>query len=600
MRRGLLYSIVSFTLILTVMVISLPSATVMAQDNLLTNGGMEQGSFGPYTGRGRPDLNVPAGWNIWLGQGSTEDGNFLNRGDKVFAFPHQGIGPEPAEGGTAMNLSGDFVQFNAAVFQSVGVAADNNVRAEVAVQLKSTGGSPQVRIGIDPNGGSDPNSPEIVWSGSIAPVDRWERIAVEATSTGDSVTVFLFATQGGPADLNRVYWDDAKLTLGGEGGSAEAAGDEGGGESPQAAPPSNIVPFVLPQGEGDDGSIIHTVQQGDTIDSIAVAYGITREQLMERNPNLQSIRFINIGQEIIIQEPVAEVTASRSERDPDATPIPGGVATEEPTDGETTTDSEDPVPIIINPDPKGLQAASDEETNELLDAVGSILGDGGNALPEDTMTDDMEETDTEMVDQMTEADEPTEVMAEATPAPTAVADAGVVVEADSLPSVDIAASTVAVCVSLFEDANQNRLREDSEILLPGGTVTLNSDGAEVASYDTDGTSEPHCFNQLDAGEYVAIVDAPEGYGLTTPNQLRLPLIAGSTLNIEFGAAPGLEAVAIPQDSGADLGNSADDVLPAESTTILDDIYEVSGIAVVVLAGVVVVSGVGATIILRRG
>ena len=211
--------------------------TVTAQDNnLITNGGMEEGEFGPYQGKGRGNLNVPVGWEIWLGQDGAE-GQYYDRGDKVYAFPHNGPDPDPYAGAASANMDGGYVQFRAAFYQTVGGTQDGqNLRAEAASWVRacnlgdaekcgsSVESGAQTRIGIDPNGGSNPMAGEIVWSEWIEPHDRWETQAVEATATGGQVTVFLYYTQGSPADINRAYWDAVSLTSGGGGGSAGEAG----------------------------------------------------------------------------------------------------------------------------------------------------------------------------------------------------------------------------------------------------------------------------------------------------------------------------------------------------------------------------------------
>lgn len=596
---------------------------IAAQDNLLTNGGLEEGTFGPYQGKGRPDLNAPAGWSIWLGQGSTD--TFMNRGDKVFGFPHRAPGPDPVEGQIAANLSGGFVQFNAALFQTVNVSPGANFRAEAASQVKACsppGGGEgfcgsdlssgaKTRIGIDPDGGTDPNAPEIVWSAWLEPHDRWDRQAVEATSTGGQITVFLYATQNQPYSNNNVWWDDVKLTGGGGGGSAPAA--------PNAAPPPTatpafvFVPFVNAQGERPDGSIIHTVQQGDTLDSIAVAYGLTRQDLIDRNPSLQSIRFLNIGQQITIRPPQptpVPTVASSSSGGIASTPVPGGVA---PDEEEAAPLPSTPTPegdVVLNNDPKGINtptpALSEADSAAVADSVSALLGNlRGNAVPRGTAVADAgsapeEEAPTEEETAAPEEEAPTE---EPTLAPTATIQPTPTVPA--VPTVDVAASTVSMCVSMFEDVNRNRLREANESLLAGGTIEILQNGTSVDSYTTDGTNEPHCFSGLEMGEYNALATAPQGYGLTTPAQLRLALTAGVALNIEFGALEGLVVAdaAPPAEAPASetLGDSAEEVLPATgAASITDTLIAMSGVIVAVLAGVVILAGVGAAILLRRG
>ena len=70
-----------------------------------------------------------------------------------------------------------------------------------------------LRVGIDPYGGADPFSPNIVWSPEQAAFDRWVEFSVQAVAQRDTVTVF---THSRPewtwARLsNDVYLDDASL-----------------------------------------------------------------------------------------------------------------------------------------------------------------------------------------------------------------------------------------------------------------------------------------------------------------------------------------------------------------------------------------------------
>ncbi|MEL7232978.1 MAG: LysM peptidoglycan-binding domain-containing protein [Chloroflexota bacterium] len=667
MRRVLV-----FTIFVLIGALALPAHA--QEENLLTNGGMEEGEFGTYQGKGRGDLTIPAGWDIWLGQGDTDQ--FYNRGDQVYAFPHTGFDPTELEGNASLNLSGGYVQFNAAIFQSVGVSPGTNLIAEATSWVRAcdlgddqvkcgsdTSSGAQTRIGIDPDGGTDPNAPEIVWSQWVDPHDIWKSQTTTATATGGTVTVFLFATQGRPTSVNDVYWDRAKLWVGGEGG-----GVDGAEAAEAAAPPPTerpaYVPFVNAQGEREDGSIVHRVSEGDTVDSIAVAYGITRDDIIALNPSLQSTRFISIGQELLVKEADPE-PEPEPEVEVASTPIPGGVqepleaeaevallpnasggapivaslptyplprastddveeaaadvdVEEAAADVETATIEESPV---ISGNPDDLQ---ESETAELPD--GNVFGGIGNLLGNLSAQAETADGDTaEMAEEVAEVDvaavveqEPVAAAeADTEMAESAMADTEMMEESESdtaveaiaeeesseavqLPQVDITASTASVCVSLFEDINQNRLRESNEVLLEGGMVTINSGDSAVGTYETNGTSEPYCFSELEAGEYVAVVDAPAGYGLTTPNQLRLPLTSGTSLNIEFGAAEGVEvAMAPPPDNSEDLGNSADEVLPASTDPLTDNLLAISGIIVAALAGVVVVAGVGASILLRR-
>src|SRR5690606_4033366 len=155
----------------------------------------------------------------------------------------------------------------------------------------------RTRIGIDPNGGTDPNDTDIVWSGFLEPHDRWEQMSVSATTTGTTAPLFLYSTQGSTADLNRTYWDQASLTGGGTGGASTPVAT--------AVPPTATqipgVPLGVPQNARPDGSIVDVVGAGDTLDSIAFAYQLTSTELLELNPDMNRGSILRIGQEILVQ-----------------------------------------------------------------------------------------------------------------------------------------------------------------------------------------------------------------------------------------------------------------------------------------------------------
>jgi|SRR5690554_6568181 len=288
-----------------------PDEPAGAQTNLLVNGGMER----PYQGQGAATRTAPNGWNLWVGAGAPE------------AFPH--TDPlQVIDGEVSWNVKQGDGAFTAAGYQRVGgLAPGTRLRFSAHAWLytcndreyscvipdypyrrsdPSAGAS--VRIGIDPTGGTDPNSASIVWSGSVAPYDQWAIPSVVAESQGDAVTVFLYMTQAQGLALNNVYWDAAQLVNTDEpvtpGGSGGTGGE--GGEAP-APPPVQEAPFVVPQGTRPDGSIVHIIQEGDTLSSIAYAYaehGVTRESIAELNEGIQpNTPLLVPGQELIILGP---------------------------------------------------------------------------------------------------------------------------------------------------------------------------------------------------------------------------------------------------------------------------------------------------------
>jgi len=96
---------------------------------------------------------------------------------------------------------------------------------------------------------------------------------------------------------------------------------------------------------------------------------------------------------------------------------------------------------------------------------------------------------------------------------------------------------------------------------------------------------------------VAVAAAPEGYGLTTVQQIPVNVLPGSSINLNFGAVEGLEQVAPPPDNqGADIG---DEVLPEEESDSTEQLLQISGLIVFGLAGLTLIAGLGMSLFMRR-
>lgn len=531
---------------LSVMITAIGLLPVAAQEgNLLRDGGFE----GSYTNRGRTDLNIPADWNLWVSESPRTEA-WMNL--PPVAFPHNGPDPNPHGGSRALNLNKGFGTFTAAVYQQVAVPQGSNVTASAWAFMRTCNipaGSDKcgsavesgayTRIGIDPNGGANPFDGDVVWSGNALPHDRWDQMNVSATATGDAVTLFLYTTQQWPSDINNVYWDDASLSIGGAGGAA--AGAPGAAPAATAAPPASVG-FVTPQNARDDGSIVHTVQSGDTVDSIAVAYGVTRADILELN-NLIDARIIQIGQQLIIKGPTnpAEATAE----------VASEGAAETPAEGDAPAEDAEPP----------AEGADEPAADEPADAPAA-------------------------------AREPTIAIEDAPPAPVISVASGRV-----LPPIDPAEQDASICVIMFDDVNQNRIQEQGEPPLADGVLQLSANGAPQGDGETDGSDDPFCFTDLVAGDYVVAAGAPSGYGLTTPDQLRVRATAGAAVTVAFGAAQGVAPAAPPPP---DDGGLVSEVVAQETDTrAADPLADNAGLLVFGLAGVVLVAGTGLSLILRR-
>ncbi|MDX1613123.1 MAG: hypothetical protein R3300_02365 [Candidatus Promineifilaceae bacterium] len=69
-------------------------------------------------------------------------------------------------------------------------------------------------VGIDPQGGQDPLSDNVVWGSGAHIYNVFAQVPpVEATAEADTITVFTRAQSAMAYKHNRVYWDDARLSL---------------------------------------------------------------------------------------------------------------------------------------------------------------------------------------------------------------------------------------------------------------------------------------------------------------------------------------------------------------------------------------------------
>jgi LysM repeat protein len=517
-------------------------------------------------------FSVPAAWGGWITLQPRAQ-SWMNRVPD--GYPHTGL--FKIDGGRSWSISR---AFTTAMHQRVSVAAGTNVRGSARGFMErgkdasgNTIAGAQFRVGIDPNGGTDPNAPSIVWSAWVTSPNGWNQATVDATAgAGGTVTLFLYSTQSQPSDPNTMYWDDARLEAGGS-GSVVATAVPGATPVP-VIPTAALAPFVAPQGTRPDGSIVHIVGSGDTIDAIAVAYQTTRQNILDLNPGLRPA-FIFPGQEIIVRGATAN---------PTATPLlvrPTGTA-----DAGTGT---------------GGQAIATTQGTVIAVGAASATPQSGTtvAVVNPTATTEVSPAATTEVT----AEPTTEPTVAPTVEPTAAPPTSTPTDLPPAPVTEVAAvaepEVTSLCVWLFEDSNQNRIQEEGEPLLADGQIDVLQGTEVLRGYQTTGVAEPFCFTDLQAGNYVARAIAPSGFGLTTSTSLNLRVQDGVRTNVRFGAASGVEAPQPPVDAGAQ--NDTADAAPIQDTqaaTPTDNLLQIAGLVLFGLAGLVLLGGIGIALFVR--
>lgn len=100
-----------------------------------------------------------------------------------------------------------------------------------------------------------------------------------------------------------------------------------------------------------------------------------------------------------------------------------------------------------------------------------------------------------------------------------------------------------ICVLLYEDANGNALREETELGIEGGAVSVSNTAGTYSRQDTTvseidpDTEEPvqTCFEDVPEGEYNISVAEPENYNPTMEMTFSFFVKAGDRAFIDFGA-----------------------------------------------------------------
>jgi hypothetical protein len=132
-------------------------------------------------------------------------------------------------GSGAQQWFNNYATHTAGVYQRVAdVPVGTTLALEAWVQAFSSSkddfsqseGKYRMRIGIDPYGGMDPESPDVVWSNgghAIEPYDEYQLLTVETVARSDRVTVFIWGQAEWALKHNNAYVDDVRLIAIGDG-----------------------------------------------------------------------------------------------------------------------------------------------------------------------------------------------------------------------------------------------------------------------------------------------------------------------------------------------------------------------------------------------
>lgn len=219
-----------------------------------------------------------------------------------------------------------------------------------------------MRIGIDPTGGTNPYSPAIVWSSYQQPYDIYSQFVVEAQAQGDQVTVFTISNPAEQRKHNDIYWDNAELVVMGEGAAPPPAApppsnDNGGGGAVVAPVIPATAATATPNAEG---VIYAEVRAGDSFWSIAARHGLTIDEIYALNDAGPGTT-ISVGDLLVVGsgppggvEEVAEAAEEEPAAEPTVEPTPAPTATPEPSGGTVC------LTAFLDPNQNGQQDPGEE------------------------------------------------------------------------------------------------------------------------------------------------------------------------------------------------------------------------------------------------
>jgi hypothetical protein len=171
-------------------------------------------------------------------------------------------------------------------------------------------------------------------------------------------------------------------------------------------------------------------------------------------------------------------------------------------------------------------------------------------------------------------------------------------------------TTGSVCVSAFDDnSGDGRHDTGSESLLVGAALTLSRGGATVSTYLSDGSTEMHCFEELEPDTYQIRFFPPADYRPTTQDNGWIAVSAGATMPVSFGAqfSP-LQTTGGQEVAAADTGATVTDTAntPVETALVAETPasggFFANNIGTIILGVVVflvILAGIG-VVMLRRG
>lgn len=190
--------------------------------NLLENGAFDNGTHYEIDENGIeiPQVQIADGWYPWWHTSDTRP---------EFVVDPRDAARRVRSGTHCQHWFNSYATHTAGIYQRVngdGVwAIGDTLIAHAYVQAWSrddfgtgdpdnpseSNGRYRLKVGIDPYGGIDPESPDIVWSVTVQPYDEYTEVNVTVEVASDRATVFLWGQPEWACKHNNAYVEDVQL-----------------------------------------------------------------------------------------------------------------------------------------------------------------------------------------------------------------------------------------------------------------------------------------------------------------------------------------------------------------------------------------------------
>jgi hypothetical protein len=194
-------------------VVGAQGAPARLTGNLLHNPGFEGGMY-----HASMSNFIAEGWSYWYqGRGPDDPrGHWMPEPEFGLISGRPG---QMKSGAKSQRWFNTWAIHNAGLYQSVTVPRNGWLRFTIwmfnwssqADVFGVSDGFHRKWVGIDPSGGTDPFSPNVVWGNEDRTMDTWVQLGVVAQARGDRVTVFVREQPEWSVKHNDVLIDDAEL-----------------------------------------------------------------------------------------------------------------------------------------------------------------------------------------------------------------------------------------------------------------------------------------------------------------------------------------------------------------------------------------------------